>query len=126
MPDDTDILLVHGPPKGHLDFGGKGCPNLLRELRRVRPSLVVFGHIHAGHGREDVVWGNGVLNAYHVAMLGGAGWATVMTAIWWTIWNWVIALMARLSVCERRHVSNGTLVNAAMFVGKDNSPQDAI
>ena len=49
-----DILLTHGPPKGHLDQGGKGCPQLLREIWRVRPRLVVFGHIHEGYEREHI------------------------------------------------------------------------
>ncbi|KAK3307136.1 Metallo-dependent phosphatase-like protein [Chaetomium strumarium] len=40
VPDGTDILLTHGPPKGYLDDGGKGCPSLLAELWRSRPKLV--------------------------------------------------------------------------------------
>jgi len=52
IPDDTDVLLCHGPPKGHLDDGDKGCPHLLREVRRARPQLVVFGHIHEARGTE--------------------------------------------------------------------------
>ena len=56
IPEHTDILLTHGPPTGHLDDGGKGNYCLLKELRRVRPKVVVFGHIHPGHGREDVMF----------------------------------------------------------------------
>lgn len=56
IPDDTDIVVTHGPPRGHMDPGhfGKiaGCPHLLREIRRVRPKLHVFGHIHEGRGQE--------------------------------------------------------------------------
>lgn len=54
VPETTDVLLVHGPPKGYLDQGGKGCPQLLREIRRVKPKIVVFGHIHQGRGTKVV------------------------------------------------------------------------
>ena len=57
IPDDTDVLITHGPPHGILDktFGGDddrvGCPHLLAAIRE-RPSIVahVFGHIHEGYG----------------------------------------------------------------------------
>lgn len=51
VPLDTQILVTHGPPKGHLDLGS-GCDFLLNELWRVKPQLHVFGHIHAGYGQE--------------------------------------------------------------------------
>lgn len=53
VPDETDILVAHGPPAAHLDHG-KGCQYLLNEIWRARPSLVVFGHIHAAHGTESI------------------------------------------------------------------------
>ncbi len=55
IPEDTDIVVVHGPPKGILDSSyrsdGKrdkcGCVSLKRHiLERVKPKLVLFGHIH--------------------------------------------------------------------------------
>lgn len=55
LPDDVDILLTHGPPLFHLDSGGKGCPHLLDELWRIRPRLVVYGHIHHGRGQEVIL-----------------------------------------------------------------------
>lgn len=125
VPDDTDVLLAHGPPKGHLDLEGKGCPNLLREIRRVRPQLVVFGHIHAGNGRVDVVWDGGVQGAYDAAMMGSVGWSAVMAATWWAVWEWVTTLFC-LGLCKRRNMATGKLVNAAMLVGRDNIPKDAI
>lgn len=54
IPEGTDLLLVHGPPKGYLDQGGKGCPHLLREIHRVKPKMVVFGHFHQGRGTQIV------------------------------------------------------------------------
>lgn len=56
IPHDVDVVLVHGPPAAHLDDGGKGCPALLRELWRVRPRLVICGHIHAGRGHELLIY----------------------------------------------------------------------
>jgi Icc-related predicted phosphoesterase len=54
IPDDTDILLLHGPPYGYGDWVGRGehtgSPSLLRRVQEVRPRLVVYGHIHEGRG----------------------------------------------------------------------------
>lgn len=55
IPDDTDIVITHGPPYGILDCtpGSNyhaGCPELLEAIQRVKPKLHVFGHIHGGHG----------------------------------------------------------------------------
>lgn len=51
---ETDVLLVHGPPRGYLDQG-KGCPHLRREVERVKPQAVVFGHIHGARGTKALV-----------------------------------------------------------------------
>jgi len=60
IPADTDIVVTHGPPKRHLDrtLRGEhiGCPHLLRELKRVRPPLVICGHVHEAHGEETLVF----------------------------------------------------------------------
>ncbi|KAL8729390.1 MAG: hypothetical protein Q9166_004783 [cf. Caloplaca sp. 2 TL-2023] len=59
IPEDVDIVMTHGPPKGILDEcanGNVGCPNLLRAMKRVRPMMHCFGHIHEGHGVEVVDW----------------------------------------------------------------------
>ncbi len=57
IPDDTDILVVHGPPYGYGDGIPQrqgvrrcGCPHLLERIRAIEPRLVVFGHIHEGRG----------------------------------------------------------------------------
>lgn len=57
IPNDTDILLVHGPPRGYGDGVPEedgvrlcGCPYLLETIKRIGPRLVVFGHIHEGRG----------------------------------------------------------------------------
>lgn len=56
VPKDTDILLMHGPPKYYLDANNLGNIYLNNELCRVKPRLTVFGHIHAGYGQESVVF----------------------------------------------------------------------
>lgn len=56
IPDDTDILLLHGPPRGYGDFSNygnvhTGSPSLLKRIQEVKPKLVVAGHIHPGYGK---------------------------------------------------------------------------
>jgi predicted phosphohydrolase len=55
IPDDTDVLLLHCPPRGYGDrtVGGNhaGCPHLLERIEELRPRLAVFGHIHEGRGQ---------------------------------------------------------------------------
>lgn len=57
IPDDTDILITHGPPYGILDKTDQGehvgCPRLREHvIGRVKPKLHVFSHIHEMGGRE--------------------------------------------------------------------------
>ena len=62
IPDGIDILVSHQPPYGHGDRyvdvpSGKvehlGSPELLAAIHRVRPKIVICGHIHDGHGRTE-------------------------------------------------------------------------
>lgn len=59
IPQDTDVLITHGPPKGILDKIRRtgrpgGCSDLRHHvLKRVKPKLHCFGHIHEGHGIEE-------------------------------------------------------------------------
>jgi hypothetical protein len=54
IPQNTDILITHGPPFGKLDFvnrgGNVGCEELLSRVGDVKPKIHVFGHIHEGAG----------------------------------------------------------------------------
>ncbi|CAO1598999.1 hypothetical protein XANCAGTX0491_002745 [Xanthoria calcicola] len=59
IPEDVDIVMTHGPPQGILDLcaaGNVGCPHLLRAMKRVRPMIHCFGHVHEGSGIEVVDW----------------------------------------------------------------------
>jgi predicted phosphohydrolase len=55
LPDEIDVLITHGPPLGGLDQNAKGehlgDEALAEAVRRVRPRLHIFGHIHEGYGR---------------------------------------------------------------------------
>ena len=54
IPAGIDVLVTHGPPAGILDRTvhglDVGCADLLDAVRRVRPRVHVFGHIHEAHG----------------------------------------------------------------------------
>lgn len=53
IPENTDILVTHGPPAGILDFiagGNVGCEHLLKKVKKIKPKYHVFGHIHEAHG----------------------------------------------------------------------------
>ena len=60
------VLVVHSPPKGHVD-NGIGSAAVLRAIEAKRPRLAVCGHIHECWGRESLIDGTRVLN------LGPAG-----------------------------------------------------
>lgn len=57
IPEDTDILITHGPPQDHLDVSGPpynephlGCELLREKVDEQPPKIHVFGHIHGGYG----------------------------------------------------------------------------
>lgn len=60
IPENTDVLLTHGPPYGILDEVKRdrrpvGCRDLLHRLRDL-PSVKIhaFGHIHEAYGSQEV------------------------------------------------------------------------
>lgn len=56
IPEDTDVLLTHGPPAGIRDLAFDkrhvGCQLLLERIYEVKPKLCVFGHVHFSYGKE--------------------------------------------------------------------------
>jgi Icc-related predicted phosphoesterase len=55
IPDNTDILVTHGPLYGYLDIpGGQnirvGCEMLRARVDQFKPKIHVFGHIHGSAG----------------------------------------------------------------------------
>jgi len=69
IPEDTDILITHGPPNGYGDLVNNwrqpnvnvGCELLLNRIIDIKPILNIFGHIHEGYGvytNEDTTFVN--------------------------------------------------------------------
>jgi Icc-related predicted phosphoesterase len=60
IPDDTNIVVVHGPPKGILDLAYHqlnciefcGDEALRKRMYLLNPKLCLFGHIH---NNEDII-----------------------------------------------------------------------
>jgi Icc-related predicted phosphoesterase len=54
IPDDTDVLITHGPPFGILDKTVRedhvGCEKLLEKVQKIKPKFHIFGHVHEGYG----------------------------------------------------------------------------
>ena len=58
VPEDTDVLVVHGPAYGYGDVveaslsgrvqGHLGSSTLLYRVEEVKPKLMISGHIHSG------------------------------------------------------------------------------
>jgi Icc-related predicted phosphoesterase len=81
IPDDVDIIISHGPPFGIRDEaplryysaenetewpGGEHCgsPSFREKIFDIKPKLVLFGHIHEGHGVSefnDIIFVNAAL-----------------------------------------------------------------
>lgn len=55
IPEDTDILVTHGPPRGVLDRNFQGLPCGCPILAGLpwKPQAHIFGHIHEQGGRID-------------------------------------------------------------------------
>jgi len=77
IPEDCDILVTHGPPKGILDMtqydsrqpgnNGKvfqqcGCEHLLNRIKEIQPKYSIFGHIH----NEENCQNSGVLRLSNI------------------------------------------------------------
>jgi len=68
IPDETELVLVHGPPYGYCDLTARGIHGgsrtLLRRLLELpRLRLVCTGHIHEAYGRAVLPNGALVVNA---------------------------------------------------------------
>lgn len=77
IPDSTNVLITHGPPKGILDVvNGRYCTpqfqnhlgdeylkNKVDSLQNLK--LHVFGHIHSGHGK-DIINNTVFVNASYI------------------------------------------------------------
>lgn len=61
IPNDTDILLTHGPAYGYVDrvigqYQHLGCEKLINRILEVKPQIHACGHIHSGNGVMNNEW----------------------------------------------------------------------
>ena len=57
IPGDTNVLITHCPPYGILDLDDDrnwGSEELLTAGSKLSPQAHLFGHIHKGHGIEQI------------------------------------------------------------------------
>lgn len=70
IPDDTQILVTHGPPHGFGDATNNhtsnwehvGSPSLLERCQAIRVPIVICGHIHEGRGTYETPWQGAIYN----------------------------------------------------------------
>ena len=58
IPDDTTVLITHGPAHGVLDYTPTnqrvGCEILRFRVEQFKPLIHVFGHIHGAYGSQPL------------------------------------------------------------------------
>jgi Icc-related predicted phosphoesterase len=78
IPDDTNIVITHGPPMGILDLSYSrenilefcGCNALKKRMLQLQPELCLFGHIH---NCQDIInAGTTKLSAYETIYSNGS------------------------------------------------------
>jgi len=75
IPNDTDVLITHGPPWGILDSseltdGHVGCEELHDAVfEQVSPKVHVFGHIHGGYGHRERLDGERGIDFYNASVV---------------------------------------------------------
>ena len=79
IPEDTDVLITHGPAFGILDIcadGSRvGCEDLLQTIRRLKPEIHAFGHIHESYGireRDGTIFVNACILDEHYRLKNAA------------------------------------------------------
>ena len=54
IPENTDLLITHGPVYGYLDQvineEHVGCKDLLERIKEIKPKVHVCGHVHESYG----------------------------------------------------------------------------
>ncbi|KAK0386096.1 hypothetical protein NLU13_5933 [Sarocladium strictum] len=117
VPSGTDILITHGPPRGHLDLLNLGCTQLLNEVWRVRPSLHVFGHVHEGYGQEWLCY-DGIQRAFERIVVARGGLLNLLRVLNEALrWCWTPG--------QQRHQT--LMVNPSMVGGlRDDQKRQAV
>lgn len=68
IPDDTDVLITHGPVYGYLDTTNRnarvGCHHLLDKITKMKQlKYFICGHIHEAYGTYQIDEGPMLINA---------------------------------------------------------------
>ncbi|KAL2838044.1 Metallo-dependent phosphatase-like protein [Aspergillus pseudodeflectus] len=124
IPADTDILVVHGPPALYGDYDGENGPTgkqkakgdgyLLREIRRVRPKMVICGHIHGAFGISNIEHdGMQAITDKRQMHWGGFGVVEIVKILW-------AKITAKQNIEQPAH----TLVVNAAFAPSGMSSED--
>ncbi|KGO68081.1 hypothetical protein PITC_053390 [Penicillium italicum] len=121
IPDDTDILVVHGPPALYGDCDGEKGPDgktkvkgdgyLLREIQRVRPKMIVCGHIHGAFG-VAVIHHDGIEDVMNGLKMRWEGYDLV-GALKQTLWS-KITMGRNLERPEETLVINAAVAPSAL------------
>jgi Icc-related predicted phosphoesterase len=123
VPEDVSILVTHTPPKFHMDLSlpsELGCEHLAKEVKRVKPILHVFGHVHWGAGQE-VVFFDKCHDAYEEGMSVQPRWfrGLLNPWLWWNVFRVVYRGLREL-IWDRvwgGQVPSTIMVNAAQMHG---------
>jgi hypothetical protein len=110
VPLQTDILITHGPPARFNNIRpSAGCAFLREEVARVKPALMVFGHIRHARG-EQIVTFDAAQMLHDDIMDELRGWEAIFLMIFAIIWSHVWRLIDRPIISTR-------MINAAVVDG---------
>ena len=78
IPEDTNVVVVHGPPKGILDLSYDrfnnaemcGCSALKKKMLSMQPDTCLFGHIH--NAKDIINAGTVKLSEYKTIFSNGS------------------------------------------------------
>lgn len=81
IPEDTEVLITHGPPHGILDgpypvigtgrYEYLGCEELRKVVNIIKPAIHIFGHLHAHYGSATML-STGPTEYYNVSICNEA------------------------------------------------------
>ncbi len=80
IPDDTDVLITHGPAYGIHDIvyrkffltSNEGCSDLLNKINSLKIKAHICGHIHSGYGilkQNNTTFVNAALCDNHYSLI---------------------------------------------------------
>ncbi len=77
IPEDIDILVTHGPPKGVLDIAENlhgmeycGDNSLLKRIKQIQPKYHIFGHIH--NNQDNINAGTRTINGISTTFINAS------------------------------------------------------